>query len=94
MAIYRLLQNSPMGPEQISRLSEAYEQTLKALSLKDRNDPLTELIAKKIIEIRPNRRQRASADFRTRDQGPRNPVGPPQLAASFIQALSVIPCST
>ena len=40
-----------MGPEQISRLSEAYEQTLKALSLKDRNDPLTELIAKKIIEI-------------------------------------------
>ena len=47
MAIYRLLQNSPMGPEQISRLSEAYEQTLKALSLKDRNDPL----AKKIIEI-------------------------------------------
>jgi len=51
MAIYRLLQNSPMGPEQISRLSEAYEQTLKALSLKDRNDPLTELIAKKIIEI-------------------------------------------
>ena len=51
MAIYRLLQNSPMGPEQISRLSEAYEQTLKALSLKDRNDALTELIAKKIIEI-------------------------------------------
>ena len=41
MAIYRLLQNSPMGPEQISRLSEAYEQTLKALSLKDRNEPRT-----------------------------------------------------
>ena len=37
-----------MGPEQISRLSEAYEQTLKALSLKDRNDPLTEMIAKKM----------------------------------------------
>jgi hypothetical protein len=51
MAIYRLLQNLPMGPEQISRLSDAYEQTLKALFLKDRNDPLTEMIAKKIIEI-------------------------------------------
>jgi hypothetical protein len=51
MTIYRLLQNSPMGPEQISRLSDAYEQALKALSLKDRNDPLTEMIAKKIIEI-------------------------------------------
>jgi hypothetical protein len=51
MAIYRLLQNLPMGPEEISRLSTAYEQTLKALCLKDRNDPLTEMIAKKIIEI-------------------------------------------
>jgi hypothetical protein len=51
MAIYRLLQNLPMGPEQLSRLSEAYEQTLRTLCLVDRNDPLTELIAKKIIEI-------------------------------------------
>jgi hypothetical protein len=51
MAIYRLLQNLPMGPEEIDRLSTAYEQALKALSLKDRNDPLTEMIAKKIIEI-------------------------------------------
>jgi len=51
MAIYRLFQNSPLGPEEISRLSAAYEQTLQVLSLKDRNDPLTEMIAKKIIEI-------------------------------------------
>ena len=51
MAIYRLFQNSPLGPEEISRLSEAYERTLRTLSVVDRNDPLTELIAKKIIEI-------------------------------------------
>ncbi len=51
MAVYRLLQNLPMGPEEIGRLADAYEQTLRALSLKDRNDPLTEMIAKKIIEI-------------------------------------------
>ena len=51
MAIYRLFQNSPLGPEQISRLSEAYERTLRTLSLVDRNDPITEMIAKKIIEI-------------------------------------------
>ena len=51
MAIYRLFQNSPLVPDEISRLSDAYEQTLKALSLKDRNDPLTQMIAKKIIEI-------------------------------------------
>jgi hypothetical protein len=48
---YRLFQKLPMGPEEISRLSEAYEQALKAISLRDRSDPLTEMIAKRIIEI-------------------------------------------
>ena len=51
MAIYRLLQNLPMGPEEIRRMEAAYEQTLRALHLKDRNDPITEIIAKKIIEV-------------------------------------------
>jgi hypothetical protein len=51
MAIYRIFQNNALEPEQIARLSEAYEQTLLTLCLVDRNDPLTELIAKKIIEI-------------------------------------------
>jgi hypothetical protein len=51
MAIYRLLQNSPMGPEEIAVLTEAYEHTLKKLGLVDRKDPITEMIAKKIIEI-------------------------------------------
>lgn len=51
MAIYRLLQNSPLGPEEISRLVSAYEATLKALGLKDRSDPITQMVARKIIEI-------------------------------------------
>lgn len=51
MAIYRLLQNVPLGPEEIRRLTDAYEHTLSALSIKDRNDPLTEFIAKKIFEL-------------------------------------------
>jgi hypothetical protein len=51
MAIYRLFKSIAMGPEQISILSEAYEQTLRTLCLVDRNDPITEMIAKKIIEI-------------------------------------------
>ena len=51
MAIYRLLQNVPLGPEEIGRLTDAYERTPSALSVKDRNDPLTEFIAKKIFEI-------------------------------------------
>jgi hypothetical protein len=51
MAIYRLLQSAPLMPEDITRLQEAYELTLKALSLVDRNDPVTELIAKAVIQI-------------------------------------------
>ena len=51
MAIYRLLQGSPLGPDEISRLVAAYEETLKALGLKNRSDPITQLVAKKIIEI-------------------------------------------
>jgi hypothetical protein len=51
MAIYRLLQNSPFGPVEIAVLTDAYECTLQKLSLVDRNHPLTELIAKKVIEL-------------------------------------------
>jgi hypothetical protein len=51
MAIHRLLQNSPLGPEEITMLTDAYERTLRKLSLVDRNDPVTELIARKVIEL-------------------------------------------
>jgi hypothetical protein len=51
MAIYRLLQNSPFGPVEIAVLTNAYERTLQKLSLVDRNDPLTEIIAQKVIEL-------------------------------------------
>ncbi|WP_334364633.1 hypothetical protein [Bradyrhizobium sp. AZCC 1578] len=40
-----------MGPDEVKRLADAYEHTLSVLSVKDRNDPLAEFIAKKIIEI-------------------------------------------
>jgi hypothetical protein len=51
MTIHRLLQNTPLGPEDIERLVAAYEQTLLALDLKQRDDPLKHIIARKIIEI-------------------------------------------
>jgi hypothetical protein len=51
MAIYRLLQNSALGPEEIERLAAAYEQTLRDLALKDRDDPITRLIAEKVLEV-------------------------------------------
>jgi hypothetical protein len=51
MAIFRLLQNSPIGPEEIKVLTDAYELTLRKLHLVDRNDPITEIVAKKIVEM-------------------------------------------
>ena len=51
MAIYRILQDSPFDPDEIARLVTAYEETLSALGLKERSDPITELVARKIIEI-------------------------------------------
>jgi hypothetical protein len=51
MAILRLLQNSQLAAEDMARLVTAYEETLRALNLVDRIDPITELVARKVIEI-------------------------------------------
>ena len=50
MAIYRLLHNLPLGPEEIRQLTTAYEAVLAGLGLKDRSDPITELVARRIFE--------------------------------------------
>jgi hypothetical protein len=51
MAIYRLFQKTAFEPEDVKRMSEAYERALIQLGLTDRNDPLTETVAKLIVEI-------------------------------------------
>ena len=51
MPIYRLLQNVPMEPEDISRLAAAYEQALQALGLADRDDPSAEIVAKNYSKL-------------------------------------------
>jgi hypothetical protein len=51
MTIHRFLQNVPLGPEEIGGLVAAYEATLKVLGLSNRSDPMTELVAKKILEL-------------------------------------------
>ena len=51
MAVYKLVQNTPLGPDEIQRLVAAYEETLRTLGLKERDDPLTRIIAKKVFEI-------------------------------------------
>jgi hypothetical protein len=51
MPINRLLKDSKLTPEEIEKLNKAYAFALRSLSLVDRNDPLTEIVARKIIEI-------------------------------------------
>ena len=51
MAIYRLIANGSFGPEEIEAMIAAYEGSLVDLCMIDRNDPLTELIAKSIVNV-------------------------------------------
>lgn len=51
MPISRLLKDSKLGPEEVEGLNLAYDQALRLLCLVDRNDPVAEIVAKKIIEI-------------------------------------------
>lgn len=51
MPINRLLKGAAATPEEIARLNEAYDRALRSLGLVDRNDPLTEIVAQRVIEI-------------------------------------------
>ena len=49
MAIHRLLDGAAFEPEAIKAMTDAYEEALRTLRLTDRNDPVAEMIARKII---------------------------------------------
>lgn len=51
MSTYLHTQIRQMKPTEISRIVTAYERTLHALCVKDRDDPLAEMIAKTIIKV-------------------------------------------
>ena len=46
-----MLKDSKFSREEIAKLNAAYSYALRELSLVDRNDPLTEMLARKIIEV-------------------------------------------
>ena len=50
MPINRLLRSTAFGPEEIHEIECAYEGALSALGLVDRTDPVTELVARTIID--------------------------------------------
>ncbi len=51
MPINRLLNGSALDSEQLERLNRAYTYALRSLHLVDRNDPIVDIVAKKIIEV-------------------------------------------
>ena len=51
MPIRRLLKSSELGTDEIEILTRAFDKALRSLSVVDRDDPLTEMIAQKVIEI-------------------------------------------
>ena len=51
MPIVRFLEGNSFDPESLQVIVAAYEEARQALGLVDRSDPLTETVARKIIEV-------------------------------------------
>ena len=51
MPINRFLREASFEPNEVSLLTSAFDAALELLRLKDRSDPICELVAAKIIQI-------------------------------------------
>ena len=51
MPIHRLLQYSAFDPEDIASLTIAYESVLQSVRPVDRDNPVAEIVARKVIEV-------------------------------------------
>jgi hypothetical protein len=75
MAIYRIFKKKAFEPDEILILSAAYEDALSVLRLSDRQDPITEIVARKIIEAAQSGERNTR---RIRDQALRELGTPPR----------------
>jgi hypothetical protein len=51
MAVHPMISSRSFGPDMIEGMTDAYKRALTNLGMADRNDPVTELIAKSIINV-------------------------------------------
>ena len=51
VAIYKLIANGAFGPDEIDVMTIAYEDALIEIPVATRDDPITELIAKAIVNV-------------------------------------------
>jgi hypothetical protein len=62
MPIYEILRRQGVfAPDEVAMLGKVFEDVLRALGLVDRKDPMTEMVAKKLVEL-------ASAGMRDPDR--------------------------
>ena len=54
MPIRRLLKDAKFEPHEVAVLTRAFDLALRALYLVDRDDPVCEIVARKVIEIGTN----------------------------------------
>lgn len=50
MTISRFLKDGSVRPQDLALLDEAYRLTLRKLNLVDRGDPITEMVARQVIQ--------------------------------------------
>lgn len=51
MAIHRLIANGSFGPDEIEAMTAAYDAALIELCQPNNDDPITELVAKSIVNV-------------------------------------------
>ena len=51
MAIYRLIANGSFGPDEIKVMTAAYEAALIDLTVTNRDNPITELITRAVVNV-------------------------------------------
>ena len=56
MPIRPLLDGGAFSPEDITAITAAFEDTLRAMGLVDRKDPAVQMVAKRMIELARNER--------------------------------------
>lgn len=85
MPINRLLKDSKLEPEKVERLNRAYSYALHKLRLVDRNDPIVDIIAKKIIEVGARQSRNAICNRHRIQQ--KKPAAPTRQCAAYPKAV-------
>ena len=75
MAIYQLIQTASFSPEDVTRLTAAYEDALRKLQLSNRTDPITTIIAQRNHRGYQDRHTRLGPTLRLCNQGSQGSIG-------------------